>query len=379
MSPIESPQVLWDQDVAASAGDAADWLWHGILARKNLTMLTSLWKSGKTTLIAHLLGSRGQAGELLGLAVKPGKTAVISEESRELWADRIRHWSVHGQVCFFLRPFAHIPTPAEWRALLEHVGRLHDEHGLDVVIIDPLAPLLPCENEGRTVHEFLLPLRALTERGLAALICHHPRKRAAAASEASRGHGSLLSHADVLLDMRYGDSSRHSRVRRLSCRSRYSATPARLVFELNADGAGYTVHPVDEDTEDFRGFWDALRKVLEDAPQKFTRLDILDEWPEDFDKPDAGTLYRMLCRAVEDNLVLKEGAGRKSDPFRYWLPESVARWKKENLLYDVLEHHRKTLNLPFTPYREQKRINEEADRDLRRMDEELAKEPAEAE
>src|SRR5262249_25277614 len=32
-----------------------EWLWHGIIARGNLTLLTSRWKSGKTTLLAGLL------------------------------------------------------------------------------------------------------------------------------------------------------------------------------------------------------------------------------------------------------------------------------------------------------------------------------------
>jgi AAA domain len=31
------------------------WLWHGYLAAGNVTLLTSQWKSGKTTLLAVLL------------------------------------------------------------------------------------------------------------------------------------------------------------------------------------------------------------------------------------------------------------------------------------------------------------------------------------
>jgi hypothetical protein len=48
------------------------WLWHGLLAPGKMTLLTSLGKSGKTTLLAHLLAHRQRGGEFLGQAVAPG-------------------------------------------------------------------------------------------------------------------------------------------------------------------------------------------------------------------------------------------------------------------------------------------------------------------
>src|SRR5262249_4028682 len=66
------------------------WLWHGLLAPGKLTLLTSLWKSGKTTLLAHLLARRRQGGDFLGLAVTPGVSLIVSEEPRDLWPERCR-------------------------------------------------------------------------------------------------------------------------------------------------------------------------------------------------------------------------------------------------------------------------------------------------
>jgi hypothetical protein len=62
---------LWLADLDASTA-GPDWLWHGYLAAGNVTLLTSPWKAGKTTLTAALL-SRMAAGELAGSAVRPGK------------------------------------------------------------------------------------------------------------------------------------------------------------------------------------------------------------------------------------------------------------------------------------------------------------------
>jgi hypothetical protein len=57
------------------------WLWRGYLAPGQLTLLTSLWKSGKTTLLALLLSRLKDGGELFGLSVHPARTLVLSEES----------------------------------------------------------------------------------------------------------------------------------------------------------------------------------------------------------------------------------------------------------------------------------------------------------
>jgi hypothetical protein len=91
--------------------------WHGFVARRNLTLLTSLWKAGKTTLLLLLLSRRQAGGQLAGLPVQLGKTVVVSEEPLSLWADRDRLHGYANQVCIFSRPLPHVPTLDEWQAL----------------------------------------------------------------------------------------------------------------------------------------------------------------------------------------------------------------------------------------------------------------------
>src|SRR5687768_3722045 len=64
------------------------WLWHGYLGPGKMTLLTSQWKSGKTTLLTLLLARMQQGGTLTGLSVSPGKALVISEESEADWQPR---------------------------------------------------------------------------------------------------------------------------------------------------------------------------------------------------------------------------------------------------------------------------------------------------
>lgn len=345
------PQEVWDKEVASMPESAADWLLHGFVARGNMTLLTSMWKAGKTTLLAHLLARRASGQPLLGHPVVPGKTVVISEEPRSLWADRCRKFDFGGKLCLFPQPFPHLPSAEQWQRLMDRVGELQAEHGIDLLVIDSLTHFLRAENVARGVLDLLMPVRALTARGLAALFMHHPRRQGGQ-GVAGRGHGALHTEIDISIEMRHAGDNLDSRARRFFCLSRHAETPRHFVFELNADGADYTVLPADEDG--FNEHWDVLRMVLEDAPQKLTRQDILDEWPADFPKPSGVTLWKWLTSALKDRLIQVEGTGRKRDALRYWVAAAEARWR-ENPLYEFAEQQARQLNRPFVSLREQKR------------------------
>jgi hypothetical protein len=348
------PQVIWDHDLVTIQESPADWLWHGLLAKGNVTLLTSLWKAGKTTLLALLLSRRKAGGQLGGLAVTSGKTLVVSEEAPALWAERHRRYDFGGQAGFLCRPFLRVPRPEEWQALLDHILVLLVQHGIDLVVFDPLAPYLRCESQSKSLLETLMPLGALTRRGLAVGLLHHPGKGSRPIGQAARGGGALLAHADIIVEMRHPGGDPFTRRRRFLSLSRHAQTPPRLLLELNPEETDYL--PVPEEGDDPAAFsWEAFRMVLENAPQKLTRQDILAEWPEDFVKPDPATLWKWLKRALAENQIACEGTGRKGDPFRYWLPEREAVWK-QHPLYEMLEQQRKQLKLPFESLQERKRL-----------------------
>jgi hypothetical protein len=208
------------------------------------------------------------------------------------------------------------------------------------------------ENQARTMLEALLPLTELMHVGMGRLLLHHPGRGERALGQAARGSGALLGHVDVSIDMRQPGGDPLARCRRLYTLSRHAVTPRQLTMEL--DEPGTTYHLVkDPEEEKVVDHWEPIHLVLLDAPQKLTRQDIIDEWPPDFEVPEATTVWRLLENAVAQGQLLREGSGRKSDPFRYWLLEREAVWSQAPL-WAMLEEQRQRLNLPFESFAERK-------------------------
>src|SRR5262249_54110407 len=74
------PSWVAPRDRAAQRPPPPAWLCQGYLGPGKVTLLTSQWKSGKTTLVALLLARLQQGGQLAGLPVARARAFVISEE-----------------------------------------------------------------------------------------------------------------------------------------------------------------------------------------------------------------------------------------------------------------------------------------------------------
>jgi hypothetical protein len=343
---------IWSNDIPSESIQPPNWIWQGFIATGNVTLLTSQWKSGKTTLLCILLNLRVRGGELGGLAVKPGRTVIICEEPMDLWDSRIDKHQLDDTVCFISRPFPSIATQEQWLELINRVLAIRNAHGVDMVVIDPLAPFLRSENHARAMLETLLALRDLQSAGMAVTLLHHPGRGERLPGQAARGSGALLGHVDVSIEMRLPRGDPLSRQRRLFAYSRHAVTPPLLTMELDESGTVYTLVPESVE-EQFEADWEPIRLVLGEAPQKLTRQDIIGEWPPGFDQAKPTTLWRWLDKAVALDLVKCEGSGRKSDPFRYWLAEREAVWQQDPF-YRLVKQQRQELNLPFESLTERK-------------------------
>ncbi len=318
-----------EEEMRNGATEDATWLWDGFLKPHNVTLLTAQWKSGKTTLVSVLLSKLSGAEPFMGLPIRSGRAVVITEEPESNWRDRLLNFDYGNRVRWLCRPFDGQPRPEQWQALIDFLAVDHRAQPFELLVIDPLASFLPgnSENLASSMFAALMPLQALTKRGVSVFIPHHPKKGESAPGQASRGSGALTGFVDIIVEMDwYGRPFEDDRRRRLSAWSRHQQTPRRMLIELNAAGTDYIVHGDYSDACLDSGYG-VLFMVLEDASNKLTRWDIQDAWPNDHAKPADRTIREWLDRAVKDGRILREGTGRKNQPFQYWLPGQEELWK----------------------------------------------------
>jgi hypothetical protein len=336
-----SLQFLSLDDLAAQTS-STEWLWQGFLARKNITLLTSQWKTGKTTLLAALMAQLKTGGELAGLPVVAGRALVVSEEAADLWAERNVRFEL-GQHTWLCRPYGNCPKETDWLEMIKEIMAHHARCPVDLIVIDPLTAFLPghAESAPHRLKPMLALLRSVCDRGPSLLLLHHPPKGYARAGQAARGSGLLSSFVDILIEMfpftRADDGDRR---RRLQAYSRHQATPLQWVIELNSDGATYAGHGNVSNSE-YLHEWPTIFKLLSEAKRKLTIKDFLEAWPPDLNRPAYVTLWRWLDRAVKEGLALKAGQGCRQSPYRYCLPGQEEEWQK-NPLYtphpeDIME------------------------------------------
>jgi hypothetical protein len=305
----------------AKSEAAVEPIWTGFLVPGQITLLTGMWKIGKTTLLSHLLAHRREGGTLLDRPVRPGTTVLVSEEDRSMWAHRNAKLGFGPNLGLFCRPFQALPTMADFLALMDRLMELRASRGVDLVVFDPIALLLPIRNENSAVsmHRAVAPLRRLTDAGVAVLLSHHPSKKGIGKErQSSRGSGALTGFADILLELRLVSNDLHDRRRTLHCYSRNEGTPPVTVIELNREGTEYRVLPEESLTE-LPDYWPILQAILRDAPGKRTRKEILAEWGDDVPPPRPLTLWRWLDALCERELLVCEGSGNYKDPYRYGL------------------------------------------------------------
>lgn len=322
MTALHFDPVPMDGLATESAPAHTEWLWDGYLARGNITLLTSMWKAGKTTLLAGVLRALATGGAFLDRPCAAGHALVVSEESAAIWAARRAAIPVGANARLVSRPFAGRPTVEQWDELIVNAELERERAALDVLVVDTLAAFLPgrSESDPGTLLDMLTPLRRLASAGAAVLVLHHPRRAASESGSAARGSGALLGFVDIILELsRLGNLGSESCRRKLSGLSRFAETPRELVYELAPGTAEFRAIANPLGTRYLEN-WETVRAALAARTTAVTLKELLADWPVDKVPPSAKVLYEWLGRAVGAGLAQRFGNGTRRDPFRFQLP-----------------------------------------------------------
>lgn len=291
-----------------------DWVWPGYLARGAITLFTGIWKSGKSTMLAHLLRDLYTGSGLVDCPIE-GPTLVLSEERRDNWSARRDQLGIPADVHFLLREGYARPLSGEWVCHVQDVAKLVREHGAGLVVFDTLPHHWPVrnENDAGEVIDALAPLRELADAGAAVLLVHHPRKGDGTQGSATRGSGALPGFVDVILELRrYEPESKTDTRRVLSAYGRFDSTPPEAVFDLTINGYRCLGEPVTVSRADS----DATIAGLLPKGEGWTWEQVREALPT-LPKPGETRLRAALRAGAAQGLWTQTGTGRKGAPFRY--------------------------------------------------------------
>jgi KaiC/GvpD/RAD55 family RecA-like ATPase len=288
-----------------------DWYWPGYVARGAVTLLTGLWKAGKTTLLIHLLRDLYVGGGLVDVPIDQ-PTLIVSEEPSRLWSERRETLGLSPSILFLQREAFSRPDHREWRLLIEQVSREVKVRGIGLVIFDTLPSAWPVvhENDAGETLEALTPLRGLCAAGAGVLLVCHPRKGDGAEATATRGSGALPGFVDIIVELRRHTAEEDADRRRvLRAWGRYEV-PAERVIELEAQGYRIlgdraAVRDLDMDA--------TIARLLPTNGIGIAAEAMCDGWPTT-PKPGLTRLRGTLNQGFKDGKWMRDGRGVRKDP-----------------------------------------------------------------
>jgi hypothetical protein len=313
-------------EALANVEEQPDWLWRGYAARGVTSLLAGRPKVGKSTLVHALLAALERGSPFLGLETTQAGVLLLTEEPLSAIRQKVVRFGLDSsdsrespraretnQVHLLRRAQA---LKAPWSAVVEQAVAYCLEHQLGLLVIDTFDKWTGLrgddENKTGAILQALEPLAQATAANLAPFLITHQRKSGGRYGEAVRGGNALVGWADIVIELDRVppslDESRRQRV--LSCIGRFDEVPD-LVLELG-DDAYVELGDVDEVRAEHE------RQQLLEAVREIGRPATVAEIGEELDVTES-TVRSRLHAGVRRGDLVRSGAGRKGDPYRWAL------------------------------------------------------------
>lgn len=253
-----------------------EWVWENYVAKGNITLLSALWKAGKSTFLRHLFVAISKEEEFAGQPTKKAKILVVSEEDHGEWIDQ-REGLIPENINHILvwsRPIRMKPNLKQWIELIENLTEKCKEEKIDMVVIDTLTTFWPIDNENdpAQVIKALVPLYNFTENRIAVFLVHHFRKSGGDQAQASRGSGALPGFVDNIIEFtRHIDDGANTTKRILKTYGRFDNVIPEIVIDLTADGKYKTLGDPYEVSKSAR-----IHKIINMFKEGFEKLSVKD-------------------------------------------------------------------------------------------------------
>lgn len=319
LSDLTSPKFLTVAELYALPPETADWLLEGILPSAGTSLCGAKPKVGKSTFARNLTLCVARGEHFLGRHTTRGTVLYASIEDKA------------GELRRLFRAMG----VTEGDPILTYCGRTPDfgdavkwlrataqSHRPVLIVIDTLQRFARFHdiNDYARVTNALDPLMHLArETGAHILVTHHAKKTGGSDGDAVLGSTALFGAVDTLLDMQRVDGRRTLRTYQ-----RYGQDLEETILALDpqtylltATGSVAGAECRDAETR--------ILDYLEGRTERATRDQVLEEFGG---RTQACT--DALKALVASGRIVREGSGRKGDPFLFSVPSLYAGTAERN-------------------------------------------------
>jgi AAA domain len=236
----ERPFGIPVREWAAQVPEVVEWVWGGYIARGDLVELDGAAKrSGKSTLIWHLVKAMETGADYLGGATARGHVVVLSEMAGSSLREQLEAAGIIDADNLTLVLYNEW-SGEPWESIADRAIAACVEHSAVLLVIDTLPKWAKIrENQGNSEGEWLARMQALEplhgSQTAVALLCHD-RKSGGAVAESGAGSTARVGAMDTVLRLSRIDGGDNSRNRKLEALGRHPDSPEQQIISLTPDG-----------------------------------------------------------------------------------------------------------------------------------------------
>ncbi len=310
--------------ISETEPEEQDYVVRQLLINGAITSFSAKVKAGKTTFLGYLMRGIVEGLDVIDQPSRPAKILYCTEEGKRTFNAFLQRTGLIDRTDIEILFLGDVPRELPWEAVVREVLKYALAVEAKVIIFDTLTrwARIPAdkENDPGTAATAMEPLEILRNANYAVMAVFHDRKSGGEVGESQRGSSAFAGSADILLQLVNPFTNGHPNRRILHQLGRFD-DPATWHMDWHSRDKTYEVVGEGEAQTVER---DALKTgiiqvlMLGDA---YTTTELGEQLEMD---PANGTLTRALNELARTGELVKTGAGKRGNPYRFARADSFS-------------------------------------------------------
>jgi hypothetical protein len=307
--------------IATETTEKVEWVSKPYVALGAITEVDGKVKlAGKSTWTTHLCRAVLDGLPFMGEPTIKSPVVYLTEQPPSSWRLALERAGVLGREDFHCLYFRDI-RGITWQVVADEAVAHCHRTGAKLLVVDTLGQFAgiagDSENNSGDALQAMLPLQEAAGNGIAVMILRHDRKSGGLVGESGRGSSAYSGAVDIVLSIRRPEGNTKKTLRTIHAIGRFDETPEELVIDLTPAGyvsLGSVANVAEAEAE---------QVILSTAPGTPEEAVTLEELVKN-SEVKRSTAQRVVKSLCARGALLTLGAGKRGNPFSYFLAEKVS-------------------------------------------------------